>query len=238
MLRSTDGEEPREGSVPTVRFESDKEVSWYDGCQNFEGRRYFATENDLTVPDLGVVGGDCMKPGAYEDSDGTCVVACFGPEGDYRLRDGLLEIRSEAGETTTILEPIDKNEGLPQRGTPWELRAFAEDGDQTLVRGVKITLTFDRGTLREVGTVFGSTGCNEYRADYEYPRVGNSLERIVVAAPVTTRRACAGPRYLTEQEERFLAVLGDLGEYPNISMDGRMTLETRDGRQLIFAAPE
>ncbi len=49
ILRSTGGEEPLQGSMPTVRFESEKTISWYDGCQNFEGR-YFVTENDLTVP--------------------------------------------------------------------------------------------------------------------------------------------------------------------------------------------
>ena len=119
VLRSTAGEEPLEGSVPTVRFESEKEISWYDGCQYFEGR-YFVTENDLTVPSFGVVNGDCMKPGVYGGSDERCVIGCFGPEGDYRLRDGLLEIRSEAGETTSILEPM--GEEPPQKGKRWELR--------------------------------------------------------------------------------------------------------------------
>lgn len=235
VLRSTDGREPQEGSVPTVRFESEKEVSWSDGCQSFEGR-YFVTENDLTVPSFGVVNGDCMKPGVYGEPDQRCAIGCFGPEGDYRLRDGLLEIRSEAGETTSILEPL--GEEPTQKGTPWELRAFAEGGEQTPVRGTEVTLAFDRGTLREEGTVFGSTGCNDYRAAYEYPTAHNTFERIIVADPVTTRRACPGPPYLSEQEQRFLAVLGDLGEYPNISPGGELTLETRDGRRLIFAAPK
>jgi heat shock protein HslJ len=221
--------------MPTVRFESEKTISWYDGCQNFEGR-YFVTENDLTVPSFGVTGGYCMKPGVYDEPDERCVIGCFGPEGDYRLRDGVLEIRSEAGETTSILEPM--GEEPPQKGIPWELRTFAEGDQQTPVRGAEVTLTFDRGTLREEGTIFGSTGCNDYRAAYEYPRAHNTFERIIVAAPVTTRRACPGPPYLAEQEQRFLAVLGDLGEYPNISLGGELTLETRDGRSLIFAAPE
>jgi hypothetical protein len=33
-------------------------------------------------------------------------------------------------------------------------------------------------------------------------------------------------------------VVGDLGEYPSVSMEGRLTMETRDGRKLIFAAPD
>ena len=52
MLRSINGKRPLEGSTPTVSFESEKEVSWYDGCQNFSGR-YYITENDLTAPSWG-----------------------------------------------------------------------------------------------------------------------------------------------------------------------------------------
>lgn len=238
VLRSTDGEEPLEGSVPTVRFESEKTVSWYDGCQNFEGQ-YFATQNDLSVPGFGVVGGDCMKPEAYGDPGGPCMVACFGPEGDYRLRDGLLEIRTEAGESTSILEPIAEGEEPKQEGTPWELRYLVENGAKSPVVGdAPITLTFDRGTLRREGMVFGSTGCNDYRAAYEYPTRHNTFERIVVDDLVSTRRACPKGQRLAAQEQRFLAVLGDLGEYPSVSMDGQLALETRDGRKLTFSAPE
>ncbi len=56
VLRSTDGKVPPRGSVPTVEFESGKKVRWYDGCQNFSGM-YTATENDLSVPNYGIVGG-------------------------------------------------------------------------------------------------------------------------------------------------------------------------------------
>lgn len=238
MLRSTDGQEPRDGSVPTVRFEADKKVFWYDGCQNFEGE-YFVTENDISVPGYGIVDMDCLKPGAFEDPEGPCVVGCFGPEGDYRLRDGLLEIRTEAGESTSILEPLSEGEDPEQRGTPWELQYFEENGEKIPVVGeAPITVTFDRGTLRREGVVFGSAGCNDYRATYQYPTRHNTFERIVVADPVSTRRACPKSQRLAAQEQRFLTVIGDLGEYPSVSMDGHLELETRDGRKLIFSAPD
>ena len=238
MLRSTDGRQPQEGSVPTVRFETDKKVFWYDGCQNFKGQ-YFVTENDLTVPNSGIVDRDCMKAEAFEDTDGPCVVGCFGPEGDYRLREGLLEIRTDAGESTSILEPIAEGEEPKQEGTPWELRYFVENGAKTPAVGdAPITLTFDRGTLRGEGMVFGSTGCNDYRAAYEYPTRHNTFERITVDDPVSTRRACPESQRLAAQEQRFLAVLGDLGEYPSVSMDVQLDLETKDGRKLIFSAPK
>jgi heat shock protein HslJ len=101
-----------------------------------------------------------------------------------------------------------------------------------------ITLTFDRGTLRREGKIFGSTGCNEYRAAYEYPTRHNTFERIVVDDPVSTRRACSESQRIAAQEQRFLAVVGDLGEYPSVSMDGQLTLEMKDPRKLILSAPE
>ena len=236
VLRSTDGEEPLRGSVPTVRFDSEKALSWYDGCQNFEGR-YSVTENDLTVPSYGVVGGSCMKPEAFEDLEGSCVVAFFGPEGDYRLRDGLLEIRTEAGESTSILEPIAEGEEPKQKGTPWELRYFVEDGEKTPAVGEPpITLTFDRGTLRDEGTMFGSTGCNDYRVAYEHPIARNGPDRLILADPTVTKRKCA-PNAAARDEERFLGTLRDVSYYPAVMASGRMTLDTEDGRKLVFSAP-
>ena len=238
VLRSTGGQKPPEGSVPTVRFESDKEVFWYDGCQNFEGL-YLANESDLELPNIGIVDMDCMKPGAYRDAEGPCIVGCFVPGGDYRLRDGLLEIRTEAGESTSILKPFSEGEEPEQRGTPWEFRYFEENGEKAPVVGeAQVTLTFDRGTLRREGVVSGSTGCNDYRAAYQYPARHNTFERIFVDDPVSTRRACPKNQRIAAQEQRFLTVVGDLGEYPNVFRDGRLELETRDGRRLIFSAPE
>ena len=177
-----------------------------------------------------------MKPEAYGDSAGPCVVACFGPEGDYRLRDGLLEIRSEAGETTSILEPIAENEEPDQEGTPWELRGFVEDGRATAVpEDAGITLTFDRGTLRDEGTMFGSTGCNDYRVAYEHPIARNGPDRLILADPAVTKRKCA-PGAAAEAEGRFLGILRDVSYYPAVMASGRMTLDTEDGRKLVFSA--
>ncbi len=165
------------------------------------------------------------------------MVACFGPEGDYRLRGGLLEIRTEAGESTSILEPLAEGEEPEQRGTPWELRGFVEDGRTTPVpAGAGITLTFDRGTVRDEGTMFGSTGCNDYRVRYEHPIARNGPDRLVLAEPAVTRRKCAPGA--AEDEERFLSILRDVSYYPAVMASGRMALEAEDGRKLVFAAPE
>lgn len=238
-LRSVDGEKPVEGSVPTIRFGSENEVAWYDGCEDHEGT-YEETDYGIVAHRRGPSEGVCVKPETYT-SPVACVRVCFYPDGLYRMRDGLLEIFAESENTTTVLEPMGENEELNRDGTPWELRGFVEQGEKTAVRGdAGITLTFDRGTLRmgEKGTMFGSTGCNEYRVAYEYPITRNGLDRLVLEDPVVTRRKCAGPRAVGEQEARFLGILRDVSYYPDTTMNGKMTLDTEDGRELVFSVPD
>ena len=163
---------------------------------------------------------------------------CFYPSGNYRLRDGLLEVRSDTEGRTAVLEPLAEGKELNPDGTPWELRAFVVDGRETWVRGAQaITLTFDGGTLRDEGTLFGSTGCNDYRVAYEYPIIRSGLDQIIVDDLAVTRRKCA-PRAAAENEGRLLGILRDVSYYPAERASGRMSLETEDGRKLVFSATE
>jgi heat shock protein HslJ len=238
VLHSTDGEKPPEGSVPTLEFGPGKKVRWYDDCQNFSGT-YTATENDLALPDYDVVvAGDCMKPRAFGDHGGPCEADCFLPEGDYRLRDGSLEIRSETGTTTSILEPLAEKQEPAQKGTPWDLRAFVEGGKTTPVPGgVRITLIFDRGTLREEGTMFGSAGCNTYSVDYAYPVARNSLDHLELEKVAVTKKRCPYSPDVMDFEQRYLSFLEDVRSYPTLHSNGELRLQAPDRRVLVFSAP-
>ncbi|WP_407690835.1 META domain-containing protein [Rubrobacter tropicus] len=223
-VRAIDGKAPGTGSVPTVEFGSEGQVAWYDGCLRHSGTYRF-TEYELVASRRGPMEEECMKPGTRVN---------FHPSGNYRTQDGLLEVLYEDDGTKTILEPLAKDAELSREGTPWELAAFVEQGVTTRAAGeAPITLTFDRGTLRREGAIYGSTGCNDYRAAYEYPTARNTFERIVVADPVSYPRECPDTRDLSD-ENRFLEILGDLGEHPATSGNGQLTLETKDGRKLVF----
>jgi heat shock protein HslJ len=236
-LRSVDGEEPVEGSIATVEFGEGQEASWYDGCESASGR-YAVTDYELVFTQEGTVEGECMKPERLANPTEPCVQVCFYPSGNYRMRDGLLEVRSDTEGKTAVLEPLAEGKELNRDGTPWELRAFVEDGRETRVRGGQaITLTFDGGTLRDEGTLFGSTGCNDYRVAYEYPIIRSGLDQMIVDDPAVTKRKCA-PRAAAENEGRFLGILRDVSYYPAELASGRMSLETEDGRKLVFSATE
>lgn len=84
--------------------------------------------------------------------------------------------------------------------------------------------------------MFRTTGCNDYSVAYEHPIARNGPDRLNLSEPVVTKRGCPGSRGLLEQ--RFLGILRDVTYYPAIFADGRMSLETADGRKLVFGAPD
>ena len=100
-----------------------------------------------------------------------------------------------------------------------------------------ITFTFDRGTLRDRGTMFDSTGRNDYRVAYEHSITRNGPDRLVMAEPAVTKQRCVTGD-ASGLEQRFLGILRDVGYYPDITADGRKSLDTADGRKFVFSAPE
>ena len=232
-LRSLNGKSPEEGSTPTLSFESEKRYSGYDGCRNFTGA-YVATTDDLEFPSVTMKDLDCMKPVPLVGADDPIGSMPIG--GDYRLDENRLEIRT-VEKSTYVFVPLAEGEEVARATVPWKLEKFVRNGSATPVsEGTKITIAFDRGTLRKRGTVRGSAGCNEYTANYVYRFYQDGLEGPNFKDSAVTRKLCRSPEGIMEQELRYLDVLEDArGYYQKI--DGRLYLETGDGRKLVFAAP-
>ena len=237
LLRSVDGR-PLPADFPaTVSFDSEKKVSGYDGCRHFTGR-YFANENDLTVPDFGYGLEDCLKPGAYGRNGPVRALENMPLEGNYTLGKGRLEVRGDSG-AVSVFEPLAAGVEVEEPGPAWVLEQFVEEGEATpVLNGTEITLKFDRGTLRSSGKINGSAGCNTYHVPYQHPVARNGPDRLDVGNPSVTKKTCPFPTGVMEQEQRYLKVLADVSSYPSLTIDGRMRLETEDGRALVFSAPE
>ena len=72
------------------------------------------------------------------------------------------------------------------------------------------------------GTVSGSAGCNQYSAGYQLD--GNGIS---IGLPITTRRFCAEPEGIMEQEQDYLTALGTAATH---RMTGdRMELRSAEG---------
>ena len=167
-----------------------------------------------------------MKPDlrvAYEGALGG-----FPPNGDYRLVEERLEI-FYSSENINVYVPLREgiNAGVTQAA--WELEKFIGAGKTTpALSGTEVTLTFDRGTLRETGTVSGSTGCNRYSTDY-----ATRGDELIFEDVAVTEMACQEPAGVMEQEELYLNFLENVSGYYQKS-DGRLHLPISGGRELVF----
>lgn len=236
LLRSVNGRPLPDDFPATVYFDSGHKVSGYDGCRHFTGR-YFANENDLTVPGFGYEEDwDCLKPGAHEGTKPAPVLEGIPLEGNYALSESRLEIRDDSG-TVSVYEPLRKDAGVEDPGPAWVLEKFI-DGDEVtpVLDGTKITLRFDRGTLRRTGTMSGSAGCNTYSADYEYLNEFTSGTPVVTSV---TEKACYTPVGVMEQEQRYLRQLEEDTYWYSTDIEGDLELSTRDReRRMVFVAPD
>ncbi len=111
----------------------------------------------------------------------------------------------------------------PLAGTTWALTSYAPGGAaHALVAGSEVTLEFGpRGQA-----VFGSGGCNRYRA-----LLLLSDGSLALGPLISTRMACAED--VTSQEVTYLALLARASTF---TLDGdRLTLGSGDG-ELTFTA--
>lgn len=93
----------------------------------------------------------------------------------------------------------DSSGGVSLAGTAWEVTAY-DNGKQAVVSvlgGKRITADFGKD-----GRVTGTAGCNRYFASYE---VADAT--ITIGVPGSTRRMCAEPKGIMEQEALYLAAL-------------------------------
>lgn len=100
-----------------------------------------------------------------------------------------------------VLSDADGNELLrfaePSPEGSWTATMFRQrDAVSSPLPETEVTAVFDGGTLT------GSAGCNTYRATYTVDRGSISIED-----PAATRKACAEPPGVMEQEQAYLSAL-------------------------------
>jgi heat shock protein HslJ len=158
--------------------------------------------------------------GSMLAAPGPMTLAECGPESHYRGFVFSLEAAQTyrvhpGGNELTLILPAgggelvlrDANQvasALSLEGTLWTLISY-HDGKGALasvLRGTEITAAFAGAKLT------GSAGCNSYSASYEHE--GGSLTFGPIA---TTRKMCAEPEGVMEQEQAYLAALESVARY-------------------------
>lgn len=101
-------------------------------------------------------------------------------------------------------------------GQTWQVEDI---NDQGIIDSSHITMTFDNK-----GRLSGSASCNQYTTAYEFN------EGLDIAAPISTRKACASA--LMKQENRFLTLLTQVSRI-DFDDKGALLLSTADGHTIV-----
>ena len=95
-------------------------------------------------------------------------------------------------------------------------------GAVSALAGVNVTADFD-----EKGNLSGSAGCNNYSSTYE-----TDGDAITIGPALTTRKACAEPDGIMDQESQYLAAIQNAAVYSIRGND----LELRDADGSLMAS--
>jgi heat shock protein HslJ len=175
-----------EGVAPSATF-ADGRVSGSTGCNRF-GTSYTMDGETLELGEIAMTSMACPPPADAVEREYTTALESVRA---WRAEDDEL-----------VLLDGDETEVLRYRPAspvgPWQATSFLRgNAVSSPLSGTEITATF-----AEDGTLSGSAGCNTYRTAYSTDKGG-----IEIDPPASTKKACAEPAGVMEQEAAFLAAL-------------------------------
>lgn len=196
----------------TVRFDVDGTLSGFDGCNRYRGA-FSVAGTAIHIPsEMATTRAACREPLA---SRASAYAEALGRAASFAIDANRLSLQDVAGKEVAVFEAAS----LTLAGTAWEVIAY-NDGNRAVVSvlgGTRITAHFG-----DDGRVTGSAGCNQYFANYEVKG-----ESISIAQPGATRRFCAEPEGIMDQEVQFLEALRSATTFRR--ENERLALRTADG---------
>ncbi len=198
----------------TTRFEGGR-VSGFSGCNQYTGA-YTLNRDSVVIGSLAGTMMACSEPlMALEKA----VMGALTGTLSYAITGDRLTLTPASGASLDF-----KAELAPTlQGVNWNVTAF-NNGRQAVVSpllGTTLTMTFDKGQ------VYGSSGCNTYRAAYS-----NQGNRLSIGPTVATRKACSAEGVM-QQEQEFLAALESVKLWA-IS-GGMLDVHRADGERVLNA---
>ena len=178
-------------SPATLRF-AEGRAGGTDGCNRLS-RPYTATGSKLEFGAPGISTQMACPPEISEQAK--TFRASLDAARSFRLDSERLELIGADG----VVLASFKAQPVGLAGTNWRVTGY-NNGRQAVVSALTgTTLTMQFATD---GRVSGSAGCNNYMGSYRHE--GDSLEFGTLA---TSRRMCAQPEGIMEQERQFLQAL-------------------------------
>lgn len=195
VLSSLPGQALAPDAGVTARFEGGR-IQGTDGCNRYTVP-YTATGRTLQVGPRGASTQMACPPAVTKQAD--AFMGALTRASAHRVEGGRLQLLAADG---TVLATFDaQSEGLA--GTSWRVTAY-NNGRQAVVStlaGTSLTMAFSGD-----GRVGGSAGCNNFTAPYTLEG-----QMLAIGPAAATRRMCASPERVMEQERDFLKALETVG---------------------------
>ncbi len=199
------------GSEITAKFGEEGTMSGSAGCNSYSAG--YETDGDSIIigPSISTQ-MFCAEPEGVMDQEAQ-YLAALQNAAVYQIDGPRLEIRDANGSGVAYYEAIEQS---ALTSVPWNLISHnnGQDAMVSTIIGTEITAVFD-----EAGILSGSAGCNGYSASYEADG-----DQIQIGPAASTRKMCAQPEGIMEQENQYLMALENAAVYV---IEGRR-LEIRD----------
>jgi len=148
--------------------------------------------------------------------------------GRYQLDGQRMNLLTQAGKPLVNLSLMTPS---PLFGQTWLLQELATpSGLKPPLAGSRIDLQLRQTSDSAKGELFGNAGCNQYRAAFTLK--GNQITIQPVAA---TRKSCAQPQGIMQQESRYLQRLTAAAQYQ--IRGNQLTLLDAEGRAIARFEP-
>ena len=204
------------GTTVTLRFDGSRALGT-DGCNRYTAP-YTASGGALKV---GPSAASTRMACPQERMDqAAAFLGALTRANAYRVEAGQLQLSADGAVLATF---------APQppslAGTSWRVTGY-NNGKQavtSVLAGSNLTMEFAAG-----GKLAGSAGCNPYSVPYKAEG-----DKLSLGPAVTTRKMCAEPERVMEQEQLFLRALETVA---SVRVEGdRLELRTADGALAVQA---
>lgn len=180
------------GSGASLEFRDDGTAGGTTGCNAFN-TSYEIDGDALSFGPIMATLAACVDEALSTQE--SAFLAALDATAGFSIEDHTLRLQNSNGDVVAVLDEFDGQVA----GTAWEVLSVnnGQEAVVSVIQGTELTVTFD-----DDGGVSGSAGCNSFSGSYDVS--GND---IAIGPLSSTRKACASPDGVMEQEQRFLAAL-------------------------------
>ncbi len=205
------------GTEVTAEF-TQGEINGAGGCNNYFGS-YVVEGDTITIGPIGSTMMLCQPQQVMAQE--SAYFAALESAATYTVGDNQLVFNNADGQTVLTYMAT---EPLSLAGQTWIMTFYnnGKGGAVSALAGVNVTADFD-----EKGNLSGSAGCNNYSSTYE-----TDGDAITIGPALTTRKACAEPDGIMDQESQYLAAIQNAAVYSIRGND----LELRDADGSLMAS--